>query len=101
MATVMEIMKSKLRASVKAYNKIKTDLDATPEDEQTPDMFDKERLYRGIVRGQVMMYIAFSNPQYHNDKDMVTQHEVRLGVVGAKTNRNPPPVSPRFIETDA
>lgn len=101
MATVMELFKAKLRSSVKAYNKIKNDLDALPEDERTEDMFDKERLYRGIVRGQVMMYITFTQPQYHNDKDMVTQHEVRLGVVGAKTNRNPPPVSPRFIETDA
>lgn len=96
MPSIYEIQKSKLRGAVKTYNNIKTTLDKTPEDDRTDEMYDRERLYRGIVRGMAMMLCGW-NPQFANDKDMVTQMEVRYGVVGSKSNRPPAPVSPQFL----
>jgi predicted RNase H-like nuclease (RuvC/YqgF family) len=101
MATVYEIMKAKLRGAVKSYNKIKADLDeAEARDEATDDMYDKERLYRGIVRGQSMMFLAYSNPQFHKDTEQIKYIEEKFGMPVQGESRRPP-VSPRFIDSDA
>ena len=96
MATTHEIMKAKLRGAVKAYLKIKADLDAAEaRDEATDDMYDKERLYRGIVRGQSMMFLAYENPTFHKDMEQVKYIEEKFGMPAQGESRRPP-VSPRF-----
>jgi hypothetical protein len=93
-ATTHEIMKAKLRGAVKSYLRIKAELDAAEKnDEATDDMYDKERLYRGIVRGQAMMLLAYANPAFHKDLEQVKYTEETFGMPETVER---PPVSPRF-----
>lgn len=71
------LMKAKLRGAVKTYLKTKAELDAT--DNPSEKLCDKERLQRGIVRGQAMMLLAFLRPSQHSIKEEVEDIEQEFG----------------------
>lgn len=70
-----QLMRAKLKAATKAYVKAKEKFDADP----TPENRDKERLMRGIVRGQAMMLLAFFRPYQHSDKQEIESIEYEYG----------------------
>ena len=75
MADTYYLLRAKMKAATKAYRKAKEKLDAEP----TRENRDKERLMRGIVRGQAMMLLAYSRPSQHSDKHEVESIEYEFG----------------------
>lgn len=73
--SIYRLMRAKMKASVKAYIKAREKLDADP----TRENRDKERLLRGIVRGQAMMLLTFFRPSQHADKHEVESIEYEFG----------------------
>lgn len=71
------LMKAKLRGAIKSYLLTKAELDA--HDDPPEKLCDKERLQRGIVRGQAMMLLAFLRPSQHKLKDEVEDIEQEFG----------------------
>lgn len=69
------LMKAKLRGSIKTYLATKEELDRNPNNK----LRDKERLLRGIVRGQAMMLLTFFRPSQHTDKDEIASIEQEFG----------------------
>lgn len=71
------LMKAKLRGAIKTYLRTKAELDAS--DAPSEKLCDKERLQRGIVRGQAMMLLTFLRPSQHSLKDEVEDVEQEFG----------------------
>lgn len=69
------LMRAKLRGAVKTYIKAKEELDRNPSNKNR----DKERLLRGIVRGQAMLLLTFFRPSQHSDKEEVIDIEQEHG----------------------
>lgn len=82
------LMKKKLRVAVNTYLEFKEKFDA--EDDPSAEMRDKERLLRGIVRGQAMIIQTFVDPPNHKDKKKIEHMEWLCGFPH-KSHRLPPP----------
>lgn len=93
--SIYKIMRAKMKASVKAYLKAREKFDAEP----TPANRDKERLLRGIVRGQAMMLLTFFRPSQHSNKHEVESIEYEFGFPHDNdANHYLPEKSPTMIE---
>lgn len=91
------LMAAKLRGAIKTYLKTKAELDSSPDPSEA--LCDKERLQRGIVRGQAMMLLAFFRPDQHKNKLEIESIEQEFGFPHPHVSL--PPVSPTmkaFIE---
>lgn len=89
-------MRAKLRGSIQTYLKTKAQLDG--EKDPTESLCDKERLQRGIVRGQAMMLLAFLRPGFDKDKDEIESIEQEHGFPhDHRPKLTPSPTLTKFI----
>lgn len=90
------LMKAKLRGAIKSYLKTKAELDAHPAPPEK--LCDKERLQRGIVRGQAMMLLTFLRPSQHSLKDEVEDVEQEFGFPHARERARVSPTMKAFTD---
>lgn len=86
------LMKQKLRVATNTYLKFKEEADL-----DDPEQLAKERLLRGIVRGQAMMLLTFIHPDEHKDKKKIEHIEWMNGFPHPHRLPPPPPKSPTMI----
>lgn len=90
-------MKAKLRGSIQTYLKTKEQLDST--ENPTEALCDKERLQRGIVRGQAMMLLAFLRPGFDKVKDEIESIEQEFGFPhDHRPKLTPSPTLTKFVQ---
>jgi len=94
----------KFKTAVRSYLKAKQYLDTLPDtatDDEYADARDKERLLRGIVRGEAQCLIILSRPWQADDKVAIADLEIDYGMPGERSKPRPgvsPTISAWFEE---
>jgi len=92
--SILNMLKARLKSSVKQYLAAKATLDSLASHDQDGDSYDdardRERLLRGVVRGCAQMFIAVANPAEASSKTAIADLEIDYGMPGKRSRTRPP-----------